>query len=403
MTDSLFFDSMRNRDFVERFLQHRQAHPSPYMDLEADAAYLNGPEYFADLDRLRRGDYFFDLPIKKYIPKSLSDKKRAVYCFYGSQKLLLQAMSFALHAYDGRFSSCVFSSILGKSFKEYVVNLKRDRSFGQMYAIKVDISSYGASLDIEILVEKLRAFFREDPAAFEFFRWLLERREFLLEGEPSRGDTSGLPGIPIHSFFTNLYLMELDQKVESLCRGYCRYSDDILAFARSPEEAQALMALFTAETARVGLRLNEKKTALYAPHAKFDHMGISYEDGRIDLSDFAIYKLKRKMRIRAKRLRRQVEDGAIGGEDGAKILISLNWKTFYGRDNSTELCWSRWLFPMLTEHAGLHALDLYFQRCLRFILTGKWSDSAYRIKYSRLKELGYTSLVRRYYDRCTPT
>lgn len=398
MSSETLFGQMRRQGFANAFLRHRLLHPSYAMDVEFEADYLMGGSFQRDLKRIESGDYHFDLPVKKLIPKSLSDRKRTVFCFGGTQKIMLQAMSFALHACDHRFPDCVYSSILGKSFKEYVFRLKDDPSFSQMYAVKADIKSYGSSIDIGILVQKLRVFFRNDPSAFAFFRWLLERRAFCFEGRVEEGDTSALPGVPVHSFFTNLYLLDMDHRVFPTCTAYCRYSDDILAFADGAEAAERLMALLRAETEGVKLCFNEKKTRIYTPHTRFDHMGICYEDGRIDLSDYAIYKLKRKQRIRAKRIRRQVEDGAISPADGARCLVRLTNQTFFGRGNSRELCWSRWLFPMLTEHEGLHELDLYYQRCLRYILTGKWSDAAYRVRYRDLKELGYVSLVRKFYE-----
>ena len=398
MSDGTLFGQMQRQGFADAFLQHRLLHPSLGMNIEFETDYLMGGSFQRDLKRLESGEYYFDLPLKKTIPKSLSDKRRTVYCFGGTQKIMLQAMSFALHAYDHRFPDCLYSSILGKSFKEYVFRLRGDSSFGHMYAVKADIKSYGSSIDIGILVQKLRFFFQDDPMTFDFFRWLLERRSFCLEDRTEEGDTSALPGIPIHSFFTNLYLLDMDQKVSPTCTAYCRYSDDILAFAHGAEQAERLMDLLRSETERVKLCFNQKKTQIYPPHTKLDHMGICYEDGRIDLSDYSIYKLKRKQRIRTKRIRRQVEDGVISAEDGARCLVRLTNLTFFGRNNSRELCWSRWLFPMLTEHEGLHKLDLYHQRCLRYILTGKWSDAAYRIRYANLKELGYVSLVRKFYE-----
>ena len=398
MAGATLLEHMQRQGFVDAFLQHRLLHPSLGMDLEYETDYLMGGSFARDLQRIESRDYYFDLPLKKMIPKSLSDRKRTVFCFGGTQKIMLQAMSFALHAYDQRFPDCVYSSILGKSFKEYVFRLRYDPTFSRMYAVKVDIKSYGASIDIDILVQKLRVFFEDDPVAFDFLRWLLERRTYCFEGRREEGDTSALPGIPVHSFFTNLYLLDMDQKVDPVSTAYCRYSDDILAFADGAAEAQELMALLRAETEGVKLRFNEKKTRIYPPHTRFDHMGICYEDGRIDLSDYSIYKLKRKQRIRTKRIRRQVEDGVISPVDGARRLVRLTDQTFFGRNNSRELCWSRWLFPMLTEHEGLHQLDLYNQRCLRYILTGKWSDAAYRVRYRDLKDLGYVSLVRKFYE-----
>ena len=398
MSSAKLFERMRDPELIEGFLKHRSLHPNPGMDIEAEEAYIRSAEYLEHVSALESGDYFLGLPIRKEIPKSLSNKKRTVYCFSGKEKLLLQAMSYALHIYDERFPDCVYSSILGKSFKAYIQRMKNDASFGEMYAVKVDISGYGASIDTDMLVEKLEAFFKDDIEAFSFFKWILERRDYISNGVKEHGDMAAIPGIPIHSFFTNLYILDMDLEVQSMCTGYCRYSDDILGFSATKEDAERLMKYFRSKIEGAHLRINEEKTSIYEPHSRFDHMGICYIDGRIDLSDYALYKLKRKMRIRAKRLRRQVEDRRLTPEDGTRLLIRLNHQTFFGKENSRELCWSRWLFPMLTEHAGLHELDLYNQRAARYVMTGKWSDSAYRVSYEKLKELGYESLVRRYYE-----
>ena len=391
------FDRMKEPELIDAFLEHQRLRSFSDFDFESKRAYVTSERYLSDVERISSGDYFLKVPVKKTIPKSLSDKKRTVYCVGGDDKIFLQVMSFALHDFDDRFPDAVYSSMIGKSFKKYINILKSNRKLKDMYAVKVDISGYGSSVDSSTLIEMLRDFFADDPAAFEFFRWLLERRLFYEEGQLTEGDTSAIPGIPIHSFFTNLYLLDMDIEVEEKCTAYCRYSDDILAFSEDRESAEALMAYFRGIIEGRKLRINEKKTAIYEPHSRIEHMGISYEDGRIDISDYSLYKLKRKMRIRAKRLRRQVEDGRLSPEAGAKSLIRLNHQTFFGRPNSHELSWSRWLFPILTETSGLHELELYFQRCIRYVMTGKWSDSGYRIKYKELKALGYTSLVREYY------
>ena len=46
---------------------------------------------------------------------------------------------------------------------------------------------------------------------------------------------------------------------------------------------------------------------------------------------------------------------------------------------------------------SLHELDLYNQQCIRYVMTGKWSDAGHRVRYAALKDLGYESLVRSYY------
>ena len=391
------FDRMKESDFIEAFLYHHSDHASPGTDIDIDEAYVRGRDYSADIDRLDAGDYFFDVPVKKVIPKSLSDKKRTVYCFGGRQKLLLQAMSYALHDYDDIFPDCVYSSILGKNFKEYALRLRGNKHYGDMYAVKADISGYGGSIDTDILVDKLRDTLSEDPELLKFLIWLLKRREFRFEGRLMRGGTSALQGIPIHNFFTNLYLLDMDEKIRIMGKEYCRYSDDILVFAEDRDAAEAIMAVIREDTAAVKLSLNMKKTFIYEPHSRIEHMGICYEDGSVDLSDYSLYKLKRKMRIRTKRIRRRIEDGDMSPADGAALLTKLNNQTFFGRGDRRELSWSRWLFPILNDCTGLHKLDLYHQYCLRYMLTGKKGDASYRAGYEQLKEHGYISLVREYY------
>ena len=105
------------------------------------------------------------------------------------------------------------------------------------------------------------------------------------------------------------------------------------------------------------------------------------------------------MRIRAKRIGRDEKKAHATPEEKAKHLIRLNHDTFYGKPGSSDLSWSQWAFPVITKTDSLHELDLYNQHCIRYVMTGKWSDSQYRIPYQKLKALGYDSLVRAYYSQ----
>ena len=103
------------------------------------------------------------------------------------------------------------------------------------------------------------------------------------------------------------------------------------------------------------------------------------------------------MRIRAKRIGLDKKKLHASPEDKARHLIRLNKGTFYGRPGSSDLSWTQWAFPVVTKTDGLHDLDLYNQHCIRYVLTGKWSDAQYRVSYQQLKDLGYDSLVRAYF------
>ena len=61
------------------------------------------------------------------------------------------------------------------------------------------------------------------------------------------------------------------------------------------------------------------------------------------------------------------------------------------------MTWARWYFPLISTDKSLKIIDNYMQECIRYIATKKHTKSAYNFKYSKMKELGYQSLVNNWY------
>ena len=78
------------------------------------------------------------------------------------------------------------------------------------------------------------------------------------------------------------------------------------------------------------------------------------------------------------------------------VIRKFNRK-FYMVDNTRELTWSLWYFPVINTVEGLHEIDEYMQQELRYVATGKHNKKNYNIRYSDLKRLGYRSLVHEYH------
>ena len=85
-------------------------------------------------------------------------------------------------------------------------------------------------------------------------------------------------------------------------------------------------------------------------------------------------------------------------EDKAiKVMIRKFNKKFYSASN-IELSWKYWFFPIINTTKSLKEIDNYLQEHIRYIKTGKWNKKNYKkTPYSKLKELGYKSLVHEYY------
>ena len=79
---------------------------------------------------------------------------------------------------------------------------------------------------------------------------------------------------------------------------------------------------------------------------------------------------------------------------------------FRSNDDEHELTWVRWYFPVINTVKSLKVIDVYCQSCVRYLATGKHTKAAYNFRYENIKEIGYISLVNKYYsynknERCS--
>jgi len=158
--------------------------------------------------------------------------------------------------------------------------------------LKCDLANFFVSIDKRVLLDLLLAKVSEP-----FWREMTElvlmhdpRADFVYLGDPRMMDRvpphkrlmeqpthRGLPiGNLSSQFFANVYLNEMDQfvKHELRCRHYIRYVDDFVLLHESPQwlnEALAAIAEFL--PARLGARLNPKKTILQPVSRGIDFVG----------------------------------------------------------------------------------------------------------------------------------
>lgn len=392
------FDKMMNSDFRKEFIDYKDSRFRSDEIRQKTEEYILSDKCVEDICRLKEGDYFFSVPIKRIVPKNNSDKKRIIFRFAENETALMRLMAYAFQDLDFLYSDGLYSFRRGSSAQNYLKSHKESRIPKDAYAVKADIKSYGSSLNIEILTAKINRFFDEDTKVRDFLIWLLNRKKYIDMGKEVEGDTAGLPGCPIHNLFTNIYLLELDDKFAGKCISYCRYSDDILIYVDSEQKAMECYEQVKEIVSDLRLTLNESKTRICYPNERIEFLGMELGGEKIDIAPTSINKLKRRMRMRARRIERIKREKNLRPEEAARILIATNNSMFFGHDKEIRMSWKRWAFPVITCSEGLKSLDLFNQHCIRYVMTGKWSNSQYRVKYDELKKLGYRSLVREYYE-----
>lgn len=399
----MIFEEMKNGGQKEAFLRKRgEAIGSDAAEVEKMAAYLLSDRFDGDLQRLAGGDYYFDPPALILLRKGQSGRKRKVYKFAEENKILLQYLTFMLmEKYDDRFPDSLYSFRKNNPAGKLFQAIRSDDPHREKTIIKADIRSFGESIDPEILGEKLRDWFADEPELYSFIMWLTTRNLYYRNGRLETGFTSVLPGNPIVSFLQNVFLLDVDRFMEGNSRICSRYTDDICMVCEDGKAAGDLMRQLREIIAGVRLDINEEKTGIIPPGTGYDLLGLKFAPDAVDISDNTYQKVAARMKHRADSICRRVKKGVLARGEGLAMMAAFIRRYYYGTDEDGQISWADKFFPFITVTERLERLDHLSQECFRYIATGRHTNAKYRFRYPEIRALGYVPLVRSYYDRFT--
>ena len=395
------------QDFLNYKVDKQHLYPE---EAEKIREFVERRAYLGLCEAWERGAYPGQYPLKRKVNKQGTKKKRIVYTFPGDEGIFLKFIAFQLYAYDGHFCSNCYAFRRDFGVRDALRRIRRIPDLGEKYCLKADISDYFNSVSVEKLLQKL-AFVRvDDPKLYALFERILGQEQVLEDGRLVADRHGAMAGIPISPFFANVYLGEADELFEERKIPYFRYSDDILIFADTQEELIQRREMLYQILDRLELQINPGKVHICAPGEVWEFLGFCYRDGRIDLSDATLNKMKAKIRRKADALRRWQRKKGLSADKAAIGLIHAMNRKFYGRApkaggakedknivEDSDFTWSRWFFPNLTTDRGLFEIDAYFVEYIRYAVTGRHYKGNYRIRYEQLKAWGYRSLVHEYY------
>lgn len=360
--------------------------------------YIENKAYLPILDRIRRGEPF-PHPRKTAISKKSTSKKRIVYVFPPKESWVLKLMThLLLRRYDRLFTPNLYSFRAGHGVKEAVGFLRRIPGISRMYSYKADIRNYFNSIPVETLLPLLKEAIPDEPGVYAFLEALLRDPLVYDQGQLISEEKGIMAGCPLSTFLANLYLRELDHLFLENHWIYARYSDDIILFAPSREELDVRIEVVHRFLGEKGLSINPEKESVTQPGEPWVFLGICCGEGVIDVAPVSVEKIKAKMRRKMRALSRWADRNQVSGVHAARAFIKVFNHKLFENPISNDLTWARWFFPLITTDRSLHEIDLYAQQCIRTLATGKHTKSAYNFRYEQMKELGYVSLVNRYYS-----
>lgn len=389
-------------DFLEYKLDKQHL---SYREEKELREFIGDGEYLRLCDLWRQEQYPQSYPQKRTVNKQGTRKKRVVYSFPGADGLLLKFIAFHLYRYDWYFCDNCYAFRRNFGVREAIRRIRTTSGIEQKYCLKVDISNYFNSIDIDILLGKLAFIQETDRELYKLFTKILKENRVMENTKILLEKHGAMAGTPTSPFFANVYLRDVDYYFKELGILYFRYSDDILIFADSLEELENYQHTLYEQIESLGLAINPDKVNISAPGEVWEFLGFSYRDGEIDLSDTTLRKTKTKIKRKADALRRWSRSKNLPYEKAAIGLIHTMNRKFFGSaildeeddEDTKEFTWSRWFFPNLTTDKGLKTIDTYFQEYIRYTVTGRHYKGNFRISYKQLKDWGYRSLVHEYY------
>lgn len=399
--DSLL-NKLKNKDIWNEYLQYKTE--QQFLSIKQQEKlkeYIENDGFLELSNKIAQGKYQFSFPQKHLINKVNKIKKRVIYTLEDDEMLQLKVINYLiLKEYDNIFCKNCYSFRKDYGVKQAIINITSVNNINELCSYKIDIENYFSSVKVNKLLPKLKEIFKQDELLYKMFESLLRNQYVKYNEEIIEEEKGIMAGIPISSFLANVYLMEMDKFFEKENIVYARYSDDIILFGNE-NQIQKYQNLLEVKIEEYGLTINESKREFTKPNEKWCFLGISYENGKIDLSPTTKKKIKGKIRRAARKIRRWMLKKEVPEEKAIRVMNRKFNKKFYGigQKDNTELTWARWFFPIINTVDGLKEIDHYMQQYLRYIVTGRHTKKNFNISYNFLKECNYIPLVRAYYNK----
>lgn len=348
-------------------------------------------------EQMSRPDYSFPPPRRISINRKGSGKKRTVYSFGSDITNVLKVIAFLLYRYDGYVSGRCYSFRRNMNAKTAVRDILAVPAERRKYFYKADIHDYFNSIPAGRLSDMLADVITDDGEILGLLRKLILQGKCEENGEIIECRCGAMAGVPVSSFFANIYLKGLDERFEEAGADYFRYSDDIIVFASSLQELEQYREMMISTLAEYGLEMNPEKEKTGGPGDEWEYLGFRSREGKVMLSSVSLSKIKAKIKRKAHSLYRwRKRKGVDFGKTAAKMISIFNRK-FYDEKRENGFTWSRWYFPVITDPSDLKEVDACLVENIRYLSSGRYYKGNYRIKYSEIKDLGFRSLVNEYY------
>lgn len=330
------------------------------------------------------------------IPIYKGEKMRFISLYTMRDKVVQHSLAKELSViFEPDFSDCCYAYRSGKSalhasqvIHQQILGMKNG------YAFRGDIHSFFDHILHDVLVKKLRKKIREDDV-MDLILKVLKTASLEKNGELVEKKLGIYQGATVAPVLSNVYLTEMDRRIEKETEFYIRYSDDILIFFRSLEEAEEYKEKISGYLADLGLELNDSKTEVVPFEEGFEFLGYQFNQTGRAIPEKAENQLSD--RLEEVWLNPKYQTLQLRLEKGSEILNG--WEQYFTdeRKINSILEYAVWVYQM--EKRGMPDLEEMSKNRQEFdnpykdvavYLAGIWDKNQMRLQELKEYEIYYS-------------
>lgn len=212
------------------------------------------------------------------IPKS-ENKIRALAIPTVQDRTLQRAVSQVLSpSIDEMLEDNSFAYRKGYSRSSAAYAINQARKDGFNFILESDIQSFFDNVNWEILINKLKILYGNDPLFPILLQWITSDVIF---NEKRIKRTKGLPqGAVISPLLANLYLDEFDEALQNDFK-LIRYADDFVILCKSKEQAEEALSKVKETLQKIDLEIKPSKTSIISFEDGFQYLGYLFVNSLI--------------------------------------------------------------------------------------------------------------------------
>ena len=330
-------------------------------------------------------DYEWTPPRLVKIPKpGKQGKFRDIFIFKDEDSYLLKVIASILNQFDNLVHKDVYSYRKGLRTFNAAKHIQQALT-KNMYGVKLDISDYFGSVNKETIFNVVDKLDITDDDKY-MLKQIFSIDKYYFQEECLEKPLGIMAGSAISAFFANIILKPIDTLVSHKAVVYARYSDDLLYFTKTKEEADYIFTLITNLLAPMGLSINPKKVQYFnTADDVVDFLGLYITRESIDINNTSFTELKKLVKSKVKQSR--------DVQSAIRKLNKLLYKNIFIPKTEHLLNRMHYTFSSITTDKTIKELDYYTVNTLRAKMTGKHNKANWRIPVSDLEAIGYRSAV----------